>query len=120
MKDLVTIKDFQKLDFHIGRVSGAIRIEGSDKLLLLQVDLGEVADGDGIETVSHLRQVVAGVGKVYDPEWLVGKQVIILANLKPRMILGVESQGMLIAVDGDNGPVLIIPEKEVRDGALLC
>ena len=119
MKDLVTIKDFRKLDFHIGRVSSVARIEGSDKLLLLQVDMGEVVDGDAVEAVSHLRQVVAGIGKVYDPEWLVGKQVVILANLEPRMILGVESQGMLIAVDDDH-PVLLVPEKEVRAGAVLC
>lgn len=119
MKDLVTIKDFQNLDFHIGRIVGSCRVEGSDKLLLLRVDLGKASDSDESETKDYRRQIVAGVGRAYDPQALIGKQVVVLVNLVPKIIFGVESQGMLIAVDGDDGPVLIIPEKEVRDGALL-
>ena len=118
MKELVTIKDFQRLDFHVGRVSDACRVEGSGKLLLLRIDLGKASDSDESETKDYLRQIVAGIGKAYDPQSLIGRQVVVLVNIEPRMILGVESQGMLIAVDGDN-PVLLVPEKEVRDGALL-
>lgn len=120
MKDLVTIEDFRKLDFHIGRITDTSRVDGSDKLLLLRVSLGKASDSDESETRDYLRQVVAGIGKAYDPQGLIGKQAVILVNIEPRMILGVESQGMLIAVDGDDGPVLIIPEKEVRDGSVLC
>lgn len=119
MKDSVTLKDFQKFDFHVGRITEAERLEGSDKLILLKVDLGRVTDSDESETRDYLRQVVAGIGKVYEPEGLVGKQVVVLANLEPRVIFGVESQGMLIAVD-DGEPVLLVPEKGVRDGAVLC
>lgn len=119
MKDLVTIKDFQRLDFHVGRIVGACRIEGSDKLLLLRIDLGKDSTSSESETKDYLRQIVAGIGKAYDPQGLLGKQVVVLVNLEPRVIVGVESQGMLIAVDGDS-PVLIIPEKEVREGSVLC
>lgn len=119
MQNLVTISDFQKFDFHIVRVVEAERLSGSDKLLVLKVSLGEVKDTDESETRVYIRQIVAGIGKAYDPEWLVGKQAVVIANLEPRMIMGVESQGMLVAADSDLGPVLIIPEKEVKDGASL-
>ena len=120
MKDLISLADFRKLDLHVGLVVEAERLEDSERLLLLKVDLGLTRDSDESETREYLRQVVAGRGRSYDPEWLVGRQVVILANLEPKVIMGVESQGMLIAIDSTSGPVLVIPEKEVKEGSVLC
>ena len=89
--DLVSFADFQKLDLRIARILTAEPIEGADRLLKLQVDLG-----------TEKRQVVAGIAEHYTPETLVGKQVIILANLEPATIRGVESHGMILAGSGDS------------------
>lgn len=76
----------------------AERVEGSGKLLKLQVDVGE------------MRQIVSGIAKEYAPEDLVGKSVIVIANLDPRMMMGLESQGMILAAHGaDGAPILISP-----------
>ncbi len=88
--DLVSFADFQKLDLRIARILTAEPIEGADRLLKLQVDLG-----------TEKRQVVAGIAEHYTPETLVGKQVIIVANLEPATIRGVESHGMILAGSAD-------------------
>ena len=89
--DLVSFADFQKLDLRIARILTAEPIEGADRLLKLQVDLG-----------TEKRQVVAGIAEHYTPETLVGKQVIIVANLEPATIRGVESHGMVLAGSADS------------------
>ncbi len=101
--DYVEYEQFAKIDLRIGKVVKARRIERSNKLLLLEVDLG-----------NEVRQIVAGIGKVYEPEELIGKSIVIVANLKPKKIMGYESQGMLLAA-GET-PVLIVPEKDVEPG----
>jgi len=102
----VGIEDFLKLDIRVAKVLSAERIEGSEKLLKLRVSLG-----------SEERILVAGIGKHYTPEELVGKKVVMLANLKPRKIFGIESQGMILAAgDGENLSILL-PEKDVKEGA---
>jgi EMAP domain len=102
----VEIEDFLKLDIRVAKVLSAERIEGSEKLLKLRVSLG-----------NEERILVAGIGKHYTPEELVGKKVVMLANLKPRKIFGIESQGMILAAgDGENLSVLL-PEKDVKEGA---
>jgi methionine--tRNA ligase beta chain len=94
----VTLDEFQKADLRVGKITAAERVEGSEKLLKLQIDLGEP------------RQIVSGIAKAYEPETLVGKSVIVIANLDPRMMMGLESQGMLLAAHGEDGlPVLITP-----------
>ncbi len=107
MKETIKFEDFLKLDIRVGSISKAERVEGSDKLLLLSVDLGE--DGE--------RQLVAGVGKSYDPSDLEGRQVVVLANLEPREIMGYESQGMILASSGEKGPVVLSPLKSVGAGS---
>ncbi len=102
---MITIDDFKKIELKVAKVLSAERVEGSEKLLKLEVDLG-------IEK----RQIIAGIGKTYNPEDLTGKQIIIVANLEPRSLMGLESQGMVLAANGETGPVLIIPEKEVAPG----
>ena len=106
--DKITIDDFKKIELKVAKILEAERVEGSDKLVKLKVDLG-----------SEQRQIVAGIGNVYTPEVLVGKQIIVIANLEPRKLMGLESQGMLLAASDKMGPVLIIPETEVNSGIIL-
>ncbi|MEM1579384.1 MAG: methionine--tRNA ligase [Archaeoglobaceae archaeon] len=105
-KTEITIEDFKKLDIRIGKIISAEKIEKSKKLLKLLVDLG-----------NEKRQIVAGIAETHSPTELIGKMVVVLANLKPTKLMGVESHGMILAVDIDGKAVLITPEKEVRVGA---
>ena len=111
---MISIDDFQKLDLRIAKIITVEKVNGSEKLVKLNVDIGE-KDKAGLTAG---RQVVAGIGKVYDLESLPGKEIIIVVNLEPRTLMGIESQGMLLAAD-DNGPVLLIPDKEVSPGSKI-
>lgn len=103
----ITIDDFAKVQLKIGRVFEAEPLEGSDKLLKLQVVIGE-----------EKRQIVAGIRAGYSPEDLIGRQVIVVANLKPAKLRGAESQGMLLAaVDADGKAILLQPDREAPEGA---
>ncbi len=102
----ITIEEFAKLDIRIGKVLKAERIPGSRKLLRLEVDLGE----------GEPRQLVAGLAGFYEPDELVGMNVVVLANLKPKKIMGVESRGMLLAADVNGRPVLLTVEEDVPPG----
>ena len=108
MSSNISFEDFKKLQMRIGKIESAERIEGSDKLLKLQVDLG-----DG------MRQIIAGIGRFHAPEDIVGHEIVVLANLEHRTILGHESQGMLLAADSEEGPVLLRPDKEVPPGSQI-
>lgn len=106
--DKITIDDFKKLELKVAKILEAEKVEGSDKLVKLKIDLG-----------SEQRQIVAGIGNVYTPEILVGKQIVVVVNLEPRKLMGLESQGMLLAASDEMGPVLIVPETKVDSGAVL-
>ncbi|MDI9642393.1 MAG: methionine--tRNA ligase [Archaeoglobales archaeon] len=101
----VTIEDFKRLDLRIGKVLCAERVPKSKKLLKLIVDLG-----------NEKRQIVAGIAENYSPEELIGKFVVVLANLKPAKLMGVESKGMILAVDVDGKAILLTVDKEVKPG----
>lgn len=103
---MISIDDFKKAELRIARVLEAERVEGSEKLIKLKIEL------EGQE-----RQLLAGIGKVYEPQGLVGKQIVVVANLEPRSMMGFESQGMLLAASTPDGPVLLAPEKEVPSGS---
>jgi len=103
----IPFKEFQKLDFRAGTVIAAEKVKNSSKLLRLEVDLGK-----------EKRQIIAGIGKQYQPEKLIGQQIVILANLETKIIFGLESQGMLIAVD-DETIALLRPDKKVKPGAKI-
>lgn len=106
---MVTIDDFAKLDIRVVNVDEASRIEGSDKLLKLQVDIGE-----------EKRQILAGIGKSYEPKDLVGKKLIAIVNLQPRLMMGEESQGMILAVGDDLENISVIqPQKETDSGSRI-
>ena len=117
----MTIDEFQKCDLRVGEVKFAERVEGSEKLLKLQVDLGEnVLEEGSTELKPKLRQILSGIAKWYAPENLVGKKVVIIANLDPRMMMGMESQGMVLAAHGEDGaPVIISPIGEVPAGGKI-
>ncbi|MCS6999149.1 MAG: methionine--tRNA ligase subunit beta [Aquificaceae bacterium] len=102
----VGIEDFLKLDIRLAKVLFAERVEGSEKLLKLKVSLGD-----------EERTLMAGIAKHYSPEELVGKKVLMLANLEPRRIFGVESQGMVLALSDGENLSLIVPDRDVKEGA---
>ncbi|AEB94417.1 methionine--tRNA ligase subunit beta [Metallosphaera cuprina] len=110
----ITIEDFQKVEMKVGLVIEAERIEGT-RLLKLKIDLG-----------SEMRQIISGIAEYYKPEQLLNKKVIVLANLKPRVIRGYESQGMILAAgckeDEERGvrPVLLTPDGDVPQGTKIC
>jgi methionine--tRNA ligase beta chain len=106
---MITYEDFSKIELRVATVMAAERVQGSEKLLKLQLDLGEFDQ----------RQVVAGVGKVYTPEQLVGTQIVIVANLAPRALMGIESNGMLLAAGGQDGASLLRPERPVPPGSKI-
>ncbi len=102
----IDIKDFSKLDIRIGKIVKAEKIKGSRKLMKLEVDVG-----------GEVRQIVAGIAEVYEPEEVVGKLVPVLVNIKPAKLMGVESMGMVLAADVDGKPVLLHPDREVPPGS---
>ncbi|MGB7531886.1 MAG: methionine--tRNA ligase subunit beta [Halobacteriota archaeon] len=107
-KEIIDINEFAKLDLRIGRIANAERIEGSKKLIRLEVDIG-----------NEQRQVVAGIAEQYRPENLIGELVPVLVNLKPAKLMGVESQGMILAVEVKGKPILLHPDKEVPVGSRI-
>lgn len=106
---MLSFADFQKLELKVGKIKGVEEVEGLDKLYRLQVDLGE----------AKLRTLLAGLKQSYEPYELLGKHIIVVANLEPKEVKGVVSQGMLLAAEGKDKPVIIIPEEEVRPGSTI-
>jgi methionyl-tRNA synthetase (EC 6.1.1.10) len=95
-----------KIKLKVGKVISAERVKGSKKLIKMIVDIGEN------------RQIVAGIGEAYNPEELVGRSIVVVSNLKPAKLMGVESNGMLLAATGDNGTISILTiDREVNAGA---
>ena len=107
---MIPFSDFQKVELRVGKIITAEPMEGSEKLLKLKVNLG-VEIGE--------KQIIAGIGKNHEPEKLVGREIIIAANLEPRILMGLESQGMLLAASDESGPILITPDKEVPPGTKI-
>lgn len=102
----ITIEEFQRLDLRVGKIIEAKNVEGAKKLLKLVVDIG-----------SEYRQLVAGIAEAYKPEDLIGKEVVIVANLKPAVIRGIQSNGMILAASVDNVISIISPDREMPPGA---
>lgn len=100
----------------MGTVVSAERVSGSEKLIKLQFDLGEKDETGGIVP----RQVLSGIGKAYDPEALLGIQLVLITNLDPKMLMGEESRGMVLAAHGaEEEPILLVPQKAVPPGSLV-
>ncbi len=107
---MITIDDFKKLDIKIGKVKSVEKVENADKLLKFIFDIG-----NGEE-----RQILAGIAEFYtDLESLVGMEVPLLLNLEPRMMRGLESQGMMLAADDGEKAVLLHPDKDIPAGSIV-
>ena len=106
---LASIDDFQKIALRIGVIVAADVHPNADRLLVLKVDVGEPTP----------RQLVAGIKSAYQPADLLGKHVVVVANLKPAMLRGVESQGMVLAASDGSTLILLSPERPIRPGSTI-
>jgi methionyl-tRNA synthetase len=107
--DLISIETFAQVDLRVGQIQVAERVPNADKLLRLEVDVAEAAP----------RQLLAGIAEWYAPESLIGQKIIVVSNLQPRRMRGLESHGMLLAADADGKPMLATVPAETPNGARL-
>ena len=105
MADMISYDDFAKLDLRTAKIVGVEEIPRKDKLYKLSLEVG-----------NEKRTIVAGLKPFYSKEQLLGKTIIIIANLQPRMLGGIESQGMLLAADQNGGAILLVPDKMTESG----
>ena len=103
---MISIEEFRKLELKVATIKKAEPHPNADRLLVLNVDLG-----------SEERQIIAGIRAHYQPEDLVGKQVVVVANLETAKLRGMESQGMVLAASDGDRIVILTPEKQVNPGA---
>ncbi len=108
MLSKISIEDFARVQMRVGQILEAEKIEGARKLLKLKVDIGD-----------EVRQLVAGIAEAYTPESLLNRKIVVVVNLKPARLMGVESNGMLVAASVDGKPVLATFAEEVPNGAPL-
>mgnify|MGYP001578050122 FL=1 len=106
---MISFDEFSKLELKVGTVMEAEDVEGSEKLIKLMVDLGE----------DQPRQILVGVKQWYKPSDLAGKQVVVVTNLEVRKMMGLESQGMMLAADSEDGPVFLTTPKQVPPGTKI-
>lgn len=105
----ISIADWEKLDLRIGTIKGVKVHPKADKLYVLLIEMGPEQND---------RQVVAGIRKFYSEEELLGKRVVLLFNIKPRVVMGVESQAMILAADDGRNPIaLLTVDREINDNA---
>ena len=103
---MATYKDFQKLEIRVAEIESASLHPNADRLYVLGIRVGEVK-----------KTIVAGIRQHYPDQELVGKKIVVINNLEPAVIRGVESQGMLLAASDETGLTLIVPERPIKDGA---
>jgi methionyl-tRNA synthetase len=110
MEGIITFDDFVKVDLRVGEIKDVEEIEGADKLWKLSVDLGE-----------EKRTICAGIKEYYSKEELMNKKIIVVVNLAPRKMRGIESQGMLLAASDKEhkNVILISPEKDIENGSKI-
>ena len=105
---MITIDDLQKVEIKIGKILSVEEVEGSEKLYKLAVDFGE----------ENPRQVLSGIRKFFERDFLIGKQFAFITNLEPRKMMGLESQAMILAT-GDESLALLNPTIEVKNGSQM-
>ena len=104
----ISIEDFSRIQMRVGQIVEAEKVAGSRKLVRLKVDIGD-----------EVRQVVAGIAEAYDAATLLNRKVVVVVNLKPARLMGVESNGMIVAASVDGRPVLATFTEDVPNGSLL-
>ncbi len=110
-EDLISIDDFAKVKLCVAKVEAAEKVEKSKKLIKLQLDLGP--------TIGK-RQIVSGIALTYSPEQLVGRSIIVISNLKPAKLMGIESNGMLLAASDEGGKLtLLTVSEEISPGSMI-
>lgn len=102
----ISFNDFQKLDLRVGKIIKVEKIKNTDKLYKIEIDLG-----------SEKRTIVSGIADKYTPDELMGQLIVVVVNLEEKIIKGIKSEGMLLAVDDESGPVLIVPLSQVKVGS---
>jgi methionine--tRNA ligase beta chain len=105
---MISFEEFKKIDLRVARVLEAESMENSEKLLKLKIDIG-----------GEERQLLAGIKQFYNPKDLPGREIVVVANLESKKIMGLESQGMLLAASDEGKPVLLLPENEVPPGTRI-
>ena len=105
----ITIDEFARVDLRVGTIRRADAHPNADRLVVLFVDVGEASE----------RQLVAGIRAAYDVRSLVGRQIVVVTNLKPAMLRGVESRGMLLAASDDDGLAVVAPERRFAPGTRI-
>jgi len=105
---MISIQDFQKVELRVGTVVSAEMVPGADRLLKMEIDLGEAGR----------RQVVAGIALSYPPESLVGKQLVVVTNLEPATVRGVRSEGMILACGDVQSASVLTVDRPVANGAV--
>ena len=105
---MATIEDFRKLELRIARIKEVNDHPDADRLYVITVDFGE-----------KTKQIVAGIKSSYGREDLIGRQVVVVDNLEPAVLRGVESQGMLLAASDENGIAIVSPAREVQPGSIV-
>jgi len=103
---MIKFEDFQKIDLRIAKIINAERVKDSKNLLRLELDAGD----------SLRRQIVAGIAQFYKAEDLMGKEIVIVANLEPKLIFGLKSHGMLLAAEDKKGLAILMPDKDIQPG----
>jgi|SRR5450756_815034 len=104
---MISIEDFAKIDLRVGTIVAAERVPGATKILKLTIDIGD-----------RQMNTASGIAQYYQPDGLVGRRVVVVANLQPAVIRGIESQGMILAASQEgSGVVLVSPAEEIPNGA---
>ena len=107
-KDVIKYEDFDKLDIRLGEIISAEKIEKSNKLIKLIIDFGDFK-----------RQILAGIATKYNAEDLIGKKIPVIVNIAPIKMMGLESEGMILAVGDNNVEALLHPDDKVNNGSLV-
>jgi methionine--tRNA ligase beta chain len=108
-KELIKYDDFSKIDMRVGTVLSAEEIEGSEKLIRMEVDFGQIGK----------RQILAGIKMWYKPGDLINKQLPFVINIEPRKMMGLESQGMILAADSNDKAVILLPDSSIENGTSI-
>ncbi|MFH1798032.1 MAG: methionine--tRNA ligase subunit beta [Candidatus Omnitrophota bacterium] len=106
---MISFEDFQKIDLRIAKIIEVKEHPNADRLYVLQVEIG----------ADETKQIVAGIRGAYSPDELIGRKVVVINNLEPVIIRGEESKGMLLAASGEGMPVILVPERDVLEGAKI-